>query len=179
MESKKYKLPGHKGKFMKGQSSQYQIAMEKSIIKNLERKPKNKEMKVAIIGSRTFQNKNSLFLALNDFRRVLRATKHTDITEIVSGGAQGADFLAEEYANESKIKKTIFKADWSDMSLPCSKKTNAQGKEYNALAGFKRNTQIIDYCDQVIAFWDGKSPGTRDSIEKAKAQNKPVKIVKI
>jgi len=129
-------------------------------------------MKLAIIGSRNFCNKNRLFLELNEIRKL------HEITEIISGGAAGADTLGEEYADENNIKKVIFKADWSDMSEPCRKKFNKFGKEYNALAGFKRNSQIIDYCDTVIAFWDGVSPGTKDSIDKAKQQQKQVVIIK-
>jgi hypothetical protein len=168
------KLP--KGKFMKGLSSQYQIAMEKSIIKRLNKLPKLIPMKVAIIGSRTFDNKNRLFIEMKLFRQVLTSFKKPDITEIVSGGAQGADKLAEEYANEMKLKLKVFKADWTDFAEPCRIKTGPQG-EYNALAGFNRNTKIIEYCDQVIAFWDGKSPGTKDSLDKSVKLGKKVNII--
>ena len=76
------------------------------------------------------------------------------------------------------IKKLIFKANWKDMSPPCVVKQNQYG-EYNALAGMKRNTYIIENSDLVIAFWDGKSTGTKDSINKAKLLNKEIIIIKI
>ena len=41
----------------------------------------------------------------------------------------------------------------------------------------KRNAQIIAEADQVVAFWDGKSPGTRNTIDRAKRANKPLEII--
>jgi len=43
--------------------------------------------------------------------------------------------------------------------------------------GFIRNQQIVDACDMVLAFWDGKSKGTQHTISLAKAQKKPTFIV--
>ena len=125
-------------------------------------------MKIAIIGSRSFSNYDLLKAELSKHKPTL----------IVSGGANGADKLGEKYADEFNIKKLIFKANWKDMSPPCVVKQNQYG-EYNALAGMKRNTYIIENSDLVIAFWDGKSTGTKDSINKAKLLNKEIIIIKI
>lgn len=108
---------------------------------------------MAIIGTRTFDDFSYLETVLSN---------HT-ITEIVSGGAIGADTLAEQYATKYNIPIKIFYPNW---------------KKYGKIAGIKRNTQIVDYCDYVIAFWDGVSNGTRDTINKAKSQNKSVIIYK-
>lgn len=126
-------------------------------------------MKVAIIGSRTFQDKNRVYFEINEFR------KTNNLTAIISGGAQGADTFGENYADDYQIPKSIFQANWKDMSPPCLKRRGKFG-EYNALAGFNRNTQIIETCDIVFAFWDGKSPGTKDSVDKANKLGKQVKI---
>ncbi len=48
---------------------------------------------------------------------------------------------------------------------------------YDAGAGKKRNTQIIARADVVVAFWDGFSTGTRDSITKAKSRGIKVHTV--
>ena len=77
-------------------------------------------------------------------------------SEIVSGGARGVDEYAEAWAKLKGVKSKIFKPDWS------------LGKS----AGAIRNRKIVDYCDQLIAFWDGKSKGTLISIEMAKSANK-------
>lgn len=126
-------------------------------------------MKVAIIGSRSFQNYELLKFKLLPYR--------TSITEIVSGGADGADRIGEIYAKENNIPVKVLPADWDDFSKPCKIKYNSSGKPYNALAGFKRNQLIIENADFIIAFWDGKSPGTRDSMQKAHKMRKDILII--
>jgi predicted Rossmann fold nucleotide-binding protein DprA/Smf involved in DNA uptake len=108
---------------------------------------------VAVIGSRTFNDYNLVEKTLSGI---------DDIDCIVSGGAKGADSLGEEYALNNSIKTMIFKPDW---------------KRYGRGAGFVRNKTIIDNADVVVAFWDLKSKGTKNSIELAKKQNKKVVII--
>ena len=43
----------------------------------------------------------------------------------------------------------------------------------------KRNIEMVDLADEVIAFWDGFSYGTCHTIATAVLKNKPVKIIKI
>lgn len=109
-------------------------------------------MKVAVIGSRDF----------NDYERLRDTLSLFPVSLIVSGGARGADALAERYADENDIQKEIYHAQW-----------DLFGKK----AGFLRNTTIIENSELVIAFWDGKSKGTRDSIGKASKQKKQTFIV--
>ncbi|MCP2040488.1 hypothetical protein L1281_001071 [Neisseria sp. HSC-16F19] len=109
-------------------------------------------MKLAIVGGRDFDDYALLYRHLADI---------AGVTEIVSGGAVGADALAERYAAERGLPLTVFKPDWS------------QGRR----AGPLRNSQIVDYCDALLACWDGKSKGTRDSIRKAEAQGKLLAVV--
>lgn len=107
-------------------------------------------MKVAIIGSRGINIDN-----LGDF-----LPEGTD--EIVSGGAKGVDTCAREYANTHGIKLTEF--------LP-------QYKLYGRGAPLKRNLQIIEYADTVLAFWDGESKGTAYVIENCKKLSKEVRVI--
>ena len=112
-------------------------------------------MKVAIIGSRTF----------NDYELVCKTIKELKLetmTHMVSGGAKGADSLGKRYAKEHNIPCIIYKPDW-----------NTHGKS----AGFLRNKDIINACDIVVAFWDGKSKGTEHSIMLAKRNIKQVYII--
>lgn len=104
-------------------------------------------VRLAVVGSRTFHDYNRL-------REVL--FKYTP-SEIVSGGAVGTDSLAERYAKEQNIALTIFRPDW-----------NTHGKK----AGFLRNKIIVEHSDRVIAFWDGKSKGTKSTIDYAKQLKK-------
>lgn len=107
-------------------------------------------MKVAVIGSRG--------LAVNNLGKYL--PKET--TEIVSGGARGIDTCAREYAVKNNIKLTEFLPEY---------------EKYGRSAPLKRNLLIIDYADYVLAFWDGKSHGTKYVIDNCKKKNKPVRIL--
>ena len=49
-------------------------------------------------------------------------------------------------------------------------------ERYGRSAPLKRNLQIIDFADEVIAFWDGMSHGTRFVIENCKRKNVPIKV---
>ena len=110
-------------------------------------------MKVAVIGSRTFSNQNQMFSVLDKLK----------ITHLVSGGARGADSLAEQWAHQKKIPVTVYKPDW---------------ERFGKSAGFLRNYDIIQDAELVVAFWDGTSKGTEHSIKYAKRINKPIIIEK-
>lgn len=112
-------------------------------------------MKLAIIGSRDFSNYKLL-------KAVLDRLIFGEDDIIVSGGADGADKLAERYARENNIKTLILKPDWN---------------KYGRRAGFMRNTDIWDASTSGIAFWDGESKGTKHSFEISKKQNKTLLIV--
>lgn len=111
-------------------------------------------MRVAVIGSRGFNNLPLLEQKLNAFK--------SKMVELISGGAIGADVLAEAWAIVNNVPVTLFKPDW---------------KKYGKAAGIKRNKQIIESCDYCIAFWDGKSKGTESSLKFCKQLNKPFEIV--
>ncbi len=50
-------------------------------------------------------------------------------------------------------------------------------ERYGRSAPLKRNLLIIDYADYVLAFWDGKSYGTKYVIDNCKKKNKPVRVL--
>ena len=111
-------------------------------------------MKIAIIGSRNFADYELLKKTLNEI---------TGITKVISGGAKGADSLAEQWAKENEIETVIYKPDWA---------------KYGRGAGVVRNRLIIEDCDLCIAFWDGESKGTKSSIDHCKKLNKKLTIVR-
>jgi len=113
-------------------------------------------MKLAVVGSRTFNNYELLCGYLD------RINEREPITHIVSGGAKGADKLSERWATEHNIETIIFIPDW---------------EKYKKRAGFIRNQDIIDTADKVLAYWDGESAGTKNSIELAKRQHKKCHVV--
>lgn len=72
------------------------------------------------------------------------------ISEVVSGGAKGIDALGEQWAGINSIPVKLFKADW---------------KAYGRAAGPKRNRQMAEYADALLAIWDGQSKGTANMIK--------------
>jgi len=112
-------------------------------------------MKLAIVGSRTFNDYNLLK------QKILENYDINDIELIVSGGAVGADKLSEIFSKEYNIKMLIFYPDWG---------------RFGKVAGFKRNIDIIKNSDEVIAFTNG-SKGTAHSIDLARKSNKRVTVV--
>lgn len=102
------------------------------------------KIKLAIVGSRTFDN-------LSIFEKVMNQIKEKyEIVKVISGGAEGADDYGEVWADNHNIEKQIFYPDW---------------KKHGKCAGFLRNIDIIKNCDMCVAFWDGKSHGTKHDID--------------
>ncbi len=123
-----------------------------------------KSMKVIIAGSRSFVDipaRGSEETQLDWLRRVRKAYDKAvdfvrdaitnsgfEVTEVVSGGAQGIDTAGELWANREGLPIKYMPADWS------------QGRG----AGFARNEQMAEYADALVAIWDGHSNGTRHMI---------------
>ena len=123
------------------------------------RRPKAK-MKLAIVGSRNYHNYEEFKQNILNILTV----DNLSIGEIISGGASGADKLAERFAAEYQIPIKVFKPEW---------------KKYGKAAGPLRNQQIIEECTHVIAFPSVQGKGTQDSIRKAQLLGKPIKIIYI
>jgi len=114
-------------------------------------------MNIAIVGGRDFNDYDLLKNTLNNY-----IENKSFLNAIVSGGAKGADTLAEKYTEELGVEMIIFRPDY---------------KKFGRLAALHRNTEIIENSDIVFAFWDGKSRGTLDSVTKAKKLEKILFII--
>ena len=113
------------------------------------------KMILGIVGSRTFKD----YITLKDF--ILEKIDINSVGRIVSGGARGADTLAIDFAKEYHIRWKIHKAYWD---------------EFGKKAGHIRNGLIVRDSDLIIAFWDGLSDGTFDTISQAHNAKKRVLI---
>ena len=102
-------------------------------------------MKLAIVGSRSITNFD------------LSPYIPTDTDVIISGGADGIDTLAEQYADTHRLSKYIIRPRY-DL--------------WKRSAPLKRNTEMVDMADAVLIIWDGKSKGTQYTLNYAKKQNK-------
>lgn len=99
--------------------------------------------RVIIAGGRDFSDTRLLFRWLN---------KIDGIETVLSGGASGADTIGEQYAEVCDIPIERHLPNW-----------DAFGKS----AGPIRNADMAERADTLVAFWDGKSRGTKDMIQRA------------
>lgn len=106
-------------------------------------------MKIAIIGSRSVVVEN------------IGEYLSKGVTEIVSGGAKGVDTCAKNYAIQNNINLKEFLPEYN---------------KYGKAAPLKRNLQIVEYADEIIAFWDGKSRGTKYVIDACERLGKKVSV---
>jgi hypothetical protein len=116
--------------------------------------------RIAVVGSREGISYEIVKTKLEVVLEHYFYNKSIDIV-IVSGGARGVDSHAYNWAMTEGVPVAVFKADW-----------NTYGKS----AGMRRNADIIQNSDVVIAFWDGVSPGTRNSIQRARIAGKKLYV---
>lgn len=116
-----------------------------------------------VAGTRTF----------NDYELLSKKIKQLTIRYgnnicIVSGGAKGADTLAEKYAKEHNLEFVKFPAQWD---------------KYGKSAGFIRNEEMHHFIAQhkhrgCVLFWNGKSKGTKHNIGLSKIYKNQIRIIK-
>jgi hypothetical protein len=114
--------------------------------------------KVIIAGGRDF---NDYKLLHSKCSSILNNYLPSEV-EVVSGGAKGADLLGEMFAREKGITTKCFLPDWDF---------------YGKKAGMLRNKEMAFYADALIAFWDGKSKGTKNMIDEAKKKGLKIRVI--
>lgn len=115
-------------------------------------------MRVAIIGSREkyLANPAAVRQRVRDYVAELPRD-----TIVISGGARGVDTYAADAARAFGLVLVEYAADWA--------------AEPRA-GGMIRNRLIVDQADRVVAFWDGYSPGTSNTIKLVRKAQKPIEI---
>lgn len=112
--------------------------------------------KLAVIGSRDYLDRKFVFEILSRFIK-----KYPSVRFIVSGGAVGPDLISESFARKNNLSRLIFRPEY---------------KKHGKSATFKRNFEIIDSAEYVIAFQKNKSKGTQHSIEYALKKKLPIVV---
>ena len=109
-------------------------------------------MKVLVCGGRDF----------DDMALVERTLDAIEVTQIIEGGAKGADALARKWAEARGVTVRTFQPNW---------------KRFGRGAGPKRNQQMLDEGkpDLVLAFPGGS--GTKNMMRLAGAANVRVQVV--
>lgn len=110
-------------------------------------------MRVLVCGGRYYEDEQRVFEALDEL---------SGVSEVIEGGAKGADFFAKSWAKIRNIPRRTFPADWDRL-----------GKA----AGYIRNKQMLEEGkpDLVVAFPGGK--GTANMIKLAREAN--VEVIEI
>ncbi|MGE3537773.1 MAG: DUF4326 domain-containing protein [Candidatus Tectimicrobiota bacterium] len=112
-------------------------------------------MKLIIAGSRTFADYQRLC-------QVLAPDRHR-IAQVLTGGARGADQLGYRWAWKHVVRHQRFRAEW---------------ERFGTSAGMRRNHQMAQAGDVLVACWDGQSPGTAHLIQCMEQLGKPVVVVR-
>lgn len=112
-------------------------------------------MKLLIAGSRNILDYN---LIKNNIKNP------ENIEYIISGCASGIDTLAIEYARNNNIKCIQCPANW---------------KQFGRKAGYMRNEHMVSIADYALIIWDGKSAGTRHTLNLCIKNKVPYKLVKL
>lgn len=109
---------------------------------------------VAFVGSREFQPLSLVYQVMKGMGRC----------KVISGGARGVDQAAEDASDALGYPKKIMKADWG---------------KYGKSAGPRRNHEMVCNSDAAVVFWDGKSRGTLDFINKAMKEKIPMFVFEV
>ena len=113
-------------------------------------------MKLIIAGSRTFTDYQLLCHTL--------APERHRLTEVIHGGARGADQLGFRWAVRHHVRSRCFAADW---------------ERFGKAAGVRRNHQMAQAGDLLVAFHVHNSPGTAHMIACMRALGKPVVVIQV
>lgn len=124
-------------------------------------------MHILVAGSRSWTDYAEMVKTIDNIIEKEQLPFADDVV-IVSGGAKGADSLAERYANEKGYELLVIRAEWD---------------KYGKSAGYRRNeemhkvvaTDVNRYC---VCFWDGQSKGTAHNFELAKEYKTPLCVIK-
>lgn len=113
-------------------------------------------MRVLVCGSRRWHDRDRIGRRMFDL-------PPSDETVVVHGAARGADRIAEQEAQKCGLFVEAHPADW---------------ERHGKRAGIIRNLEMLDSgVDLVIAFWDGRSSGTKHTMDEAHRRGIPVEVI--
>ena len=105
-------------------------------------------MKIAIVGSRKYVHLSRVAAFVESLEPA---------TVVVSGGAKGVDSWAVYCARLRQLETVVYPPEY-DL--------------FGDRAPLIRNRKIVEQCDKLYAFWDGKSRGTAYTMKLAKKAGK-------
>ena len=123
------------------------------------------DMRIIVAGGRDFTDKNRVVRAVE---QIILKNSHRNILFISGAAATGPDRMIIDYCKQWALDYIEVPADWNNIVGDVVRIKYQNGRPYNALAGFARNQKMADMATHLIAYWDRKSHGTADMIERAK-----------
>lgn len=115
-------------------------------------------IKLMVCGSRSIVNSDYVFNIIDNY-----VSQLDDDVIIIEGEANGVDSLAKRWAVNHNKQIMSFPAQW-DL--------------YGKSAGYRRNADMVNACDNCLIIWDGKSKGTAHDIELCKKLNKNYTVIR-
>jgi len=112
-------------------------------------------MKLGVVGSRQNIPREKVYQILDGIHQTFY------IEVIISGGADGVDSFAGEWASQHKIKLLVIDPQWH---------------KFGKSAGARRNQEIVNASDKILILWDGKSRGTKITLNMARKAKKPLQL---
>ena len=124
-------------------------------------------IRIIIAGGRKFNDYEMLKRTMLKFIRKLHDHIDFNKIEIISGNANGTDKLGEKFAREYNYNLSVMPAQW-----------DLHGRS----AGYIRNKEMLVYAKEVdhsvlIAFWDGRSKGTKNMIDISRKSLDSIEVV--
>ena len=132
-------------------------------------------MKVAIIGSRNYENTRKVKTLLTDLKK-----RFGDELTVISGGCpDGADKYVKKFSIEFGINYKEYNPAHTPKNLYSAMSEHYYGKPYHVSQFHHRNNLIAKNCDMMIALIpDGESAkGSESAIKSAQKHNKKVVIL--
>jgi hypothetical protein len=138
--------------------------------------------RLAVVGSRDFVHLESVRMYIEDMYK-----KHGENLSLVSGGARGVDREAELMGHTLALDVVSYRPVQDEHRGLWVIHKWVNGEDLGMVAGrvfgrfasaaFHRNGLIVKDCTQLVAFWDGQSTGTKNSLELVEASGKPYEVV--
>lgn len=132
-------------------------------------------MRILVTGSREWTDTGAIFNAL------LNAAKQESNVTLVHGGAKGADFIANRWAEHFQWTIEEHPANWDSCGPDCDdshKRVRYDGTKYCPRSGFIRNAEMVNLgADICLAFYKGTSKGT-DMCAKL-AEKAGIKVLRV
>lgn len=130
-------------------------------------------MRLLVFGGRTFRNMAVLHFGLCQ----IVETYQVPIDLIIHGDADGADRLAQAWADYQGVPTLRFPAKWSEIDIPGARVRWGRHGFYNAAAGVWRNAEMLEVGKPTHYLGMPGGTGTADMLARCRGIGLPGLVV--